>query len=152
MKTLCAESRSENVTEEYGAKIGSGLKGGEVIYLDGDLGAGKTTFVRGVLRGLGHTGTVKSPTYTIVEPYAFPPFSVYHFDLYRLRDPEELEFVGLRDYLSGSGVCLFEWPARGGKRLPAADLSVAITVREGHREIALAAYSVSGEQLLRRLK
>lgn len=151
MNVLRTESRTEQATEAYGAKIASGLKGGEVIFLDGDLGAGKTTFVRGVLRALGHAGTVKSPTYTLVEPYAFPSFSVYHFDLYRLKDPEELEFVGLRDYLSGNGVCIFEWPARGKGRLPAPDLSIAITGSAGMRHIDWAAHSETGRRLLRTL-
>lgn len=156
MKALRTESRTEKVTEEYGAKIASGLKGGEVIFLDGDLGAGKTTFVRGLLRELGHTGTVKSPTYTLVEPYSFQSFSVYHFDLYRLKDPEELEFVGLRDYLSGNGVCVFEWPARGAGRLPPPDLSIAISAGAistgaGVRHFDWVAHSKSGERLLENL-
>jgi tRNA threonylcarbamoyladenosine biosynthesis protein TsaE len=151
LKTLRTDSRSERATEEWGAKIGAALIGGEVIFLDGDLGAGKTTFVRGVLRGLGHTGTVKSPTYTLVEPYSFPSFSVYHFDLYRLNNPEELEFVGLRDYLSGNGVCLFEWPARGEGHLPPPDLSVTISAGTGGRQLEWAAHTQSGERLVRTL-
>lgn len=151
MNALRTESRTEQATEAYGAKMAAGLKGGEVIFLDGDLGAGKTTFVRGVLRALGHAGAVKSPTYTLVEPYSFPSFSVYHFDLYRLKDPEELEFVGLRDYLSGNGVCIFEWPARGQGRLPSPDLSIAISAGADARHLDWTAHTESGKRLLRTL-
>jgi tRNA threonylcarbamoyladenosine biosynthesis protein TsaE len=96
------------------------------VTLQGDLGAGKTTLVRGVLRGLGFTGAVKSPTYTLLEPYSIGGLDLFHFDLYRLESAEELEFVGFEEILDAPGIKLFEWPQRGEGWLPAADVSVLL--------------------------
>lgn len=99
---------------------------GAVVFLDGDLGAGKTTLARGILGGMGHRGAVTSPTYTLVEHYSPPGREVYHFDLYRLRDPAELEMTGLRDLLDGAAILLVEWPQRARGRLPQPDFQVEI--------------------------
>jgi tRNA threonylcarbamoyladenosine biosynthesis protein TsaE len=109
--------------------------GGGRIYLTGDLGAGKTTLARGILRGYGHEGAVKSPTYTLVEPYEFSRYNIYHFDLYRLSDPEEVEFLGVSDYLDGSNLCLIEWPDRGGSLLPPADLMIELAIEGRGRRV-----------------
>jgi len=112
-----------------GARLAHIIRPPMLVYLYGPLGAGKTTLVRGILQGLNHTGSVKSPTYTIVEPYKLADFTLYHFDLYRLNDPAELEALGFRDYLSGDSLCLLEWPERGQGWLPPADVNISIDYR-----------------------
>lgn len=102
-----------------------------VVYLIGDLGAGKTTLTRYYLQKLGHSGSVKSPTYTLVEPYNIQGQDIFHFDLYRLNDPYELELMGIRDYLeTPNALFLFEWPSKGGDEIPQADLVVEILKSE----------------------
>lgn len=139
----------DQATVGAGECLGHSIQsGGAVIFLQGDLGAGKTTFSRGVMRAFGHSGAVKSPTYTLVEPYEFDGRHVYHFDLYRLGDPEELEYMGIRDYFDGDSVCLVEWPARGEGVLPPADLVVTMQVKPPGRELQLKALSDCGAELL----
>jgi tRNA threonylcarbamoyladenosine biosynthesis protein TsaE len=113
-------------TERAGAELGPLLPGDVVIYLQGDLGAGKTTLVRGLLRSLGHAARVPSPTYTLIEPYSLAGRELKHLDLYRIADPEELAFLGIRDM---GGVLLIEWPERGEHFLPSADLVCQLEVR-----------------------
>ncbi|MEH6548737.1 MAG: tRNA (adenosine(37)-N6)-threonylcarbamoyltransferase complex ATPase subunit type 1 TsaE [Pseudomonadales bacterium] len=120
---------------------------GGIVYLLGDLGAGKTTLSRALLRGLGYPATVKSPTYTLLEPYELGELTVAHFDLYRLSDPEELEYLGLRDYLEGKVLWLVEWPQRGEGMLPAPDLVLELSSREQGRELRAIAYSERGRAI-----
>lgn len=121
-----------------------------IITLKGPLGAGKTTFARGVLRAFGVAGAVKSPTYTLVEPYETACGSVAHFDFYRLAGVEEVEFLGMREYLD-RGVCLFEWPERAPGALPPADLEVEIGYSGAARELAISAEGALGKALLKAL-
>lgn len=138
-----------------GNRLGAAATTGGVIYFDGILGAGKTTLCRGVLRAFGHQGAVKSPTYTLVEPYLLGRQQIYHFDLYRLGNPEELEYMGIRDYFVEGNLCLIEWPNRGAGFLPPADLIVKVTLSNDEkgngRTVQLQSHSPLGEDMLRRL-
>jgi tRNA threonylcarbamoyladenosine biosynthesis protein TsaE len=142
------ELQDESATVALGERLGGLLVGGLCIYLEGDLGAGKTTLTRGLLKSKGHSSAVKSPTYTLVEQYQFDQLDIYHFDLYRLADPEELDFVGIRDYFHSSAVCLVEWAERGAGILPACDLRIIISVDGRGRVCELRANTTKGEQLL----
>lgn len=121
--------------EAYGAHLATIMTAPAIIYLHGDLGAGKTTLVRGFLRARGHQGNVKSPTYTLIEPYE--AIQAFHLDLYRLADPEELEYLGLRDILDEDNICLIEWPEMGGDSLPPPDYEITSTYCGEGREICV---------------
>lgn len=133
-----AESRtaSPRETEACGAALARAVTGPCVIALEGPLGAGKTTFVRGFLRARGYTGPVRSPTYTLVETYPLTAGPVHHLDLYRLADPEELEYLGVRDLATGDAIWLIEWPERGRGFLPPFDRHIVIDCEsDGSRRI-----------------
>ncbi len=157
MKQVEYHLTSEAVTVSFGDKLAKAVKllahdshnqKSLVAYLNGDLGAGKTTLTRGFIRGMGHKGNVKSPTYTLVEPYELGLWQVFHFDLYRLADPEELEYMGIRDYFSDFCCCFIEWPEKGVGLLAKADLTINMAYQGEHRVIRMVSSSCHGERLL----
>ena len=131
--------------ELFGEKLAGALKQGGVVYLDGNLGMGKTTLVRGLLRGLGYIGPVKSPTYTIVEPYELDAGEVYHFDLYRISDAEELEYMGIRDYFRDDVLCLVEWAEMGKGVLPEPDIIVHLDLVRSGRAVSIESKTAYGD-------
>ena len=135
--TLTLELADEAATGALGARIARVAPAGAVIYLHGDLGAGKTTLARGFLRALGYEAAVRSPTFTLLEPYDLGDLTVVHIDLYRVVDPEELEFLGLRDYLASGATLLVEWPGQGAGFLPLPDLTVTLAHQAGARRAVL---------------
>jgi len=135
--------------EQLGAQLAAATSAtGAVYFLYGALGTGKTTLVRGFLKALGHIGPIKSPTFTLVEPYFLGARPVYHFDLYRIADPEELEYLGIRDYFDGTSICLVEWPERGAELWIQPDIVVHIRYRGSYREVELEGRSPKGKEFL----
>lgn len=144
---------SESEMLRLGGSLAAVLTPPCVLYLQGNLGAGKTTLVRGMLTALGHASNVKSPTYTLVESYRIGELACYHFDLYRLADPEELETIGFRDYLEADALCFVEWPERGEGWLPAPDLLIRLEpVAADQRRVVCVAMKPAGSKLLEKLK
>lgn len=141
----------DQAMEGLGAEIGQALDWRGSIWLIGDLGAGKTTLSRGLIRAAGHAGAVKSPTFTLVEPYELGERQIYHFDLYRLADPEELEFLGIRDYFSDNSLCLVEWPEKGDGVLPVPDLCIRIRVEGTGRTLQIDGQGPRGQAACQRL-
>jgi len=139
---------NESDTMALGARVASTLTPGMVVYLRGELGAGKTTLARGILRGLGYAGKVKSPTYTLVEVYELSRLYLYHFDFYRLDDPLGWIDAGLREHFSADTVCLVEWPEKAGGSLPPADLEIRLHLDGQERGITLLGHTAAGRRCL----
>jgi tRNA threonylcarbamoyladenosine biosynthesis protein TsaE len=137
---------NEAATLALGARLAESgaLAPGLSIWLEGDLGSGKTTLVRGILKALGHEGTVKSPTYTLIEPYVISRINLYHFDFYRLTSPEEFLDAGLDEYFSGEGICLVEWPRQAVPYLAPPDLVITLSLKDGGRWCEIRAKTESG--------
>lgn len=154
-RPLTLDLPDEAATLALGARLGRALAPGLTIWLRGDLGAGKTTLTRGLLRELGFTGRVKSPTYTLVELYSLPRFNLYHFDLYRFADPDEWEDAGFREYFNPASVCLVEWPDKGGGLLPPPDVAVELDFRESGdvdgRSVRIEGFTEAGGACVARL-
>ncbi len=149
---LNLELNGEALQEALGGLLASVCPVPCIIFLQGDLGAGKTTLARGFLHGLGYQGNVKSPTYTLLEPYELQDFNCYHFDLYRLADADELEYLGVQDLLDGQAVLLVEWPERGEGFLPEADLVIEIQHSGRARKVSIEAKTSAGTRVIQRLK
>jgi tRNA threonylcarbamoyladenosine biosynthesis protein TsaE len=147
-RTLSLLLDDEAGQEAFGAQLAAVCDRPLLVFLEGDLGVGKTTLARGFLRRLGHRGAVKSPTYTLVEPYELGGRRVYHLDLYRVADPGELEYLGLREMLEEAALLLVEWPERGAGWLPAPDLRVRIAYAGGGRRVDVSAGSQRGAEIL----
>ena len=151
---MVVQTTTAEETEGFGARLARSRPPADalsVIYLIGDLGAGKTTLTRGFLRELGVTGTVRSPTYTLVEVYTLGSLTALHLDLYRLNDAGELDNLGVREWARGGHLWLIEWPERGADRLPGADLVVTLTAGESGHDIEVMAGSIPGTAWLKRL-
>jgi len=138
-------------TLDLGARLAAALRPGLLVYLSGELGAGKTTLVRGCLRALGYRGRVKSPTFTLVEVYRLSSLYLHHFDFYRFSDPREWIDAGFRDVFGGDNVCLVEWPAKAGDELPPADLAIRLEHAGNGRTAHIAAHTEAGAECLDRL-
>jgi len=143
---------TEAATAALGTAIAPTLRAGMVIYVRGQLGAGKTTLVRGILTALGVRDRIKSPTYTLVEPYSVSSLYLYHFDFYRLRHPDEWLEAGFREYFGGNAICIIEWPEKAGSKLPHPDVAIDIAVTAGGRTIVVSATTEAGETCLRALQ
>jgi tRNA threonylcarbamoyladenosine biosynthesis protein TsaE len=141
--------KDESETLRLAESMASHLFPGMNLYLKGELGSGKTTFVRGVLRGLGYQDKVKSPTYTLVEPYSLEKFTLYHFDLYRFKDETEWDDAGFREYFNNTSICLVEWPEKAGRILPKPDISIELSHTSYGRHFHLISYTSIGTECLK---
>lgn len=152
MQEFHIQLKDEVAQQQFGGALAGVLVPPVRLYLQGDLGAGKTTLVRGMLRALGYRGAVRSPTYTLVEPYKLDDATFYHLDLYRLADGEELEYLGLRDILAERAWLVIEWPEQAGDWLPAADLLIELRHADVGRELKLCGISATGKGIINKLQ
>jgi len=141
--------KDESETLRFAESMANHLHPGMNLYLKGELGVGKTTFVRGLLRGLSYRDKVKSPTYTLVEPYSFDKFTIYHFDLYRFKDEIEWDDAGFREYFNNSSICLVEWPEKAGHILPDPDILIELSHASHGRHLHLVGYTSIGVECLK---
>jgi len=141
----------EAATIAYGQRLAKAINSKGLLTLSGNLGSGKTTLCRGLIQSYSHSGAVKSPTYTLVEPYEIGDKRIYHFDLYRMEDPEELEFIGLWDYLTQEALIIIEWPEKAFGVLPPADLAIQLEQQEKGRKITCSSNTSLGEAVLEKL-
>lgn len=151
------ELADEAATLAFGSALGNAIIPNLTIYLHGDLGAGKTTLVRGLLHGLGFTGKVKSPTYALVEPYEnlmtkSGTLNLYHFDLYRFNDEEEWEAAGFRDYFNTASVCLIEWPEKAEHILPIPDVDIYFKIKPSGRDVRIDGHTLAGQACVKNIK
>lgn len=138
-------------TQALASAIAKILAAGLSVYLYGDLGAGKTTLARGIIASLGYIGAIKSPTYTLVETYNLENLIIYHFDLYRVADPSELEYIGIRDYTNSDAVCIFEWPEKGQGFIPKSDIEICLELNGLTRDCTIRANTETGIAALQKL-
>lgn len=149
LKEKIIELPDEAATQAWGAALAAGIQPGLTIYLEGDLGAGKTTLSRALIRALGHAGPVKSPTYALVEVYVISSLYLYHFDFYRFESPEEFLDAGFDEYFNAASVCLVEWPDRAAGCLPAADLRLCLRhAGDAGRRLEAVAFTERGQACL----
>lgn len=152
MQQITVKLNSEAKTRELGALLARTLKPGLKLYLYGDLGAGKTTLTRAILHAAGHNGPVKSPTYTLAEPYTVhlggKPVELVHFDLFRMASPEEFADAGFLEYFGNNAICIIEWPEKGTGILPQADIAATFAILGTARQITLCARSMAGEEII----
>ncbi len=140
---------SEENTQELGKILAPHLQPPLLCFFQGELGAGKTSLIRAILRAKNVSGSIKSPSYTLIEPYEIGNHMIYHMDLYRLASADELEWLGIRDYLHENAICLIEWPERGGKSLPQPDLMLTLHYLDEGREITISSQSLPGDTIIK---
>lgn len=150
-KNISFDLPNEAETLNFGAKLAKTLQPGIVIYLEGDLGTGKTTLVRGLLRQLGYPGIVKSPTYTLLETYTVANFKICHWDLYRIQVPEELDYIGQGDFFDGTMINLIEWPKQGSGHIQQADVVCALQFEQEGRRVTAMAQTKQGGRMVKLL-